>query len=160
MTGALLFALALAQAAPGPCDTAEGRALDFWVGDWTVLDAATGKPVGRSLVTREWGGCALREQFTGDDGFTGGSLNAWDRELGRWRQFGAGSTGAARLFEGGVADGGLDLKSETKTRAGAPAVLRMTLRPAPEGRVRQTSTISTDGGATWRPRYDFLYVPG
>ncbi len=155
----LLTLMAAAAVTAGPCETPEARALDFWVGRWTVVDAGTGQKVGDSVIAREWAGCAIREQFVGADGFTGGSLNAFDRERGVWRQFGAGSTGAVRLFEGkATADGALTLTSETKGRDGAPLVLRMVIRPDGAG-VRQTSTLSRDGGATWRPRYEFRYIP-
>ncbi|HEY8617023.1 hypothetical protein [Phenylobacterium sp.] len=148
-----------AVVAAAPCAQPAARALDFWVGRWTVTDATGGQKVGDSVVAPEWGGCAIREQFTGTDGFTGGSLNAFDAERGLWRQFGAGSTGAVRLFEGSVgADGALDLRSEGKARDGSPILLRMVLRKEGES-VRQTSTLSRDGGVTWRPRYDFRYAP-
>jgi hypothetical protein len=33
----------------------------------------------------------------------------------------------------------------------------MILEPMADGTVRQASDISSDGGATWRPRYGYIY---
>jgi hypothetical protein len=35
--------------------------------------------------------------------------------------------------------------------------VRLAFTPQADGSVRQYSDVSSDGGATWRPRYDFLY---
>ena len=59
------------------------RQFDFWLGDWDVRDA-TGKLVGRNRITRVQGGCALEEQWSGNGGVTGSSLNAYDAERNRW----------------------------------------------------------------------------
>src|SRR3982751_4856124 len=62
-------------AKPGSAgDAPPRRQFDFWLGDWDVRDA-TGKLVGRNRITRVQGGCALEEQWSGNGGVTGSSLN-------------------------------------------------------------------------------------
>lgn len=146
---------AFAQASPvQPCSGAEHRALDFWLGEWNVVDETSGKLVGSNRIERLWSGCALFEQFTGADGFRGGSLIQWDPSSRVWRLTGGGSTGAAMTFEGAVTPQGLTLLQVSGSR-----IIRMTVNRLTNGQVRQASDASNDGGATWRSRYAYLYRP-
>jgi len=147
-----------AASAQAPCAAPERRALDFWVGDWRVEDAATGAEVGTNRITAIWGGCAILEDFTSVDGFRGGSLSQYDPLKKVWRLTGGGSTGAAMVFEGSVGEGGaLVLTSSVNGADGKPRTLRMILAPQADGTVRQSSDVSADGGVTWRPRYAYVY---
>ena len=42
------------------CTTEEAKALDFWIGDWRVVDAA-GSFLGANKIERRLNGCALVE---------------------------------------------------------------------------------------------------
>ena len=144
---------------PAPCDTAPFRQFDFWVGKWDVFDTRTGEAAGHSLVERLYDGCAIRENWS-EPGFTGGSLNHYSPSDRSWRQTWADSQGAWREFVGGMSSGRMVLVWRTRAngRAGAGRV-RMTFTPNPDGSVRQYSDLSTDGGRTWRFRYDYTYRP-
>jgi hypothetical protein len=164
-TACLAFAVSImsgvAQAAqPSPCSSPEHREFDFWVGRWDVFETQSGKPAGHSLVERLYDGCALRENWS-EPGFTGGSLNHYSTEDGRWRQTWTDSTGAWREFVGGLEDGRMVLIWRLpSTGAGAGEVqVRMTFTPEAGGEVRQYSDVSRDGGRTWRLRYDYIYRP-
>ena len=76
----------------GSVRAAARHQFDFWLGDWDVRDPA-GKLVGRNRITRVHGGCALEEQWSGNGGVTGSSLNAWDAERDRWHQTWVDNTG-------------------------------------------------------------------
>ena len=158
-----MFILALlsqaAVAAAPDCSAAEHRQLDFWLGRWVVTDKATGQVAGHSLIEPIYAGCAIRETYTGQDGFEGGSTSLWDREAGEWVQFGTGSTGARMMFSGQW-DGSRISLMTTRARTGRHALLiRMRLEPFADGRVRQWSEMSSDHGETWRTRYDYIYAP-
>jgi hypothetical protein len=148
---------AVAAAVAFDCSAPEHRQLDFWIGRWTVVDAATGQPVGRSVIAPAFKGCAVQESFEDPGGFVGGSLNMWDRARREWVQFGTGSTGARRLFTGRW-DGTRIVLLTQQDRADAPPLLiRMYLQPLADGEVRQRSDMSSDYGATWRLRYEYVY---
>ncbi|HEY8050228.1 MAG TPA: hypothetical protein VIE63_13715 [Ramlibacter sp.] len=160
-TAAALAALALgcASAQPAPrCDGPEARQFDFWVGEWQVFDFASGKPAGMSRIEKLYGGCVLRENWT-SDGFQGGSLNTWWNGDKQWHQVWMDQAGALRHFVGGLADGRMvlvarqpDPKDATRT-----LLVRLSFTPIADGTVRQYSDTSSDGGTSWRARYDFLY---
>ena len=83
-----LFAAMCAHAA---CDGAEHRQLDFWVGRWDVTDK--GKVIATSVIERFADGCGILENYTQLDGYSGKSINFYDRSLKRWRQQWADSMG-------------------------------------------------------------------
>lgn len=157
---ALLLLQLAAPAAPSPqpdCSAAEHRQLDFWLGRWEVIDARTGAVAGKSVIAPVFKGCAVQETFEGGDGFTGGSLNLWDRERREWVQFGTGSTGARRLFAGRWDGTKISLLTEQPRRDAPTLLIRMHLQPLEGGQVRQWSESSGDYGVTWRVRYDYRY---
>lgn len=147
---------ALAAAASVACAGPEHRAFDFWLGTWDVVETTSGKPAGHSIIEAVFGGCAVRETWT-EPGFSGGSLNAWDRSTGRWRQTWTDSAGAWREFVGDPEGGRMVLVWRHPAPAGGEEQVRMAFTPNADGTVRQYSDRSTDGGRTWTLRYDYTY---
>jgi hypothetical protein len=150
---------ALAQSAvPAGCDSQESRQFDFWVGEWQVFDAATGRPEGMSRVEKLYGGCVLRENWV-EEGFQGGSLNTWWRSDRQWHQVWMDQAGALRNFAGAFTGGRMTLVArQPDPRQEAHMLLvRLEFTPNADGTIRQYSDVSDDDGARWRPRYDYLY---
>jgi hypothetical protein len=147
-------------AQPAACASPEHRQFDFWIGSWDVFETQTGMPAGHSLIERVYDGCALRENWS-EPGFTGGSLNHYGAQDGRWRQTWTDSAGAWREFVGGLQDGRMVLvwRYASKDAEAGEVQVRMTFTPEPGGEVRQYSDVSSDGGRTWRLRYDYTYRP-
>jgi hypothetical protein len=149
-----------AKPAPKPaCIAPEHRQFDFWLGDWDVRDG-DGKLVGRNVLTPLHGGCALLENWTGNGGTTGTSLNLWDAETHRWHQTWVDSGGGLLLLDGGFADGRMVLTGAAPPGPGAPdgTLNRITWAPLPDGRVRQQWESSTDKGRTWKSAFDGYYT--
>ncbi len=150
-----------AQGAPVPpppaCAAAEYRQFDFWLGDWTVTDSAGTRALGSSRISREEGGCLLREQWTGAGGSTGQSLNAYDRFAREWRQHWVGNDGLVLHLRGGLRDGRMVLEGNLQARGGGTQRNRITWSLEPDGRVRQRWETSTDAGATWQSSFDGWY---
>lgn len=152
-----------AASAPPPaidCKDAAHRAIGFWVGEWTVVDTASSKPVARSRIEWILGGCAIRESYAQTIGpggqkldYQGSSQTALDDARGQWRQFYIDSTGNTSDFTGELRDGKLVMRSEKNGGTN-----RMTIEALPDGSVRQRGERSVDGGRTWTPGYDFTYV--
>ena len=68
-----------AAATPQPCSAPQHRQFDYWIGEWDVHDPS-GKRVGENRITRIHNGCALLEEWRGNGGVTGSSLNVFDRD--------------------------------------------------------------------------------
>jgi len=154
---ALLLALSAASAAAfAACDGPEHRRFDFWIGDWDVTD--NGKVIAASRIERIADGCAILENYTQADGYSGKSINFYDASLKRWRQTWADSRGNASEWSGEWREGAMRFDGEAHRGDGMKVTRNMTFTPLPDGNVRQASDLSRDGGKTWLPGYDFVYV--
>lgn len=146
-----------------PCaEDAEYRTLDFWVGSWDVFAAS--KRVGTNRIERILGGCALRELWTGADGRKGESLFYYVKATKQWKQVWVTESASApggvkekRLVRG-AAGGEVLFQGEIPLAGGGSYLDRTALTPRPDGKVRQLIEISKDGGTTWEPVFDALYV--
>ena len=60
-----------------PCSDPTYRQFDFWLGEWEVrkLD---GTLAGTNRISKEYGGCVLRERYSNAQGYSGESLNTYD----------------------------------------------------------------------------------
>ena len=155
---AALAAGNVAAQPPRDCTAAEHRQFDFWVGDWDVQHAS-GKPAGHNRITSIHGGCALHEEWRGTSGFSGSSLNVFDRERKRWHQTWVDSSGGLLRLDGVFADGAMTL-SGTTAEAGPPekrTLQRIRWTPQPDGRVRQLWEASDNDGRDWRVVFDGWY---
>lgn len=147
----------LAAQTPEPCSDPEYAQLDFWVGDWEVT-GPDGEVVGDSTVRPILGGCAIREEWSGQ-GSDGIGFFAYDRPSGVWRQMWVDANGAV-LWNAGQWDGsGMVLRGERRGSDGVVRHLRVTLRAAEQSGVRQLIERSEDGGTTWTVIFDGRYRP-
>lgn len=168
--GLALFMLAIAPrvraeeqqppAAPKPasCSAPEYRQFDFWVGEWDVwtekIKAKGGQPA-RSSITLVEDGCVVQEIYTTSIGYSGRSLNYYDRSDGRWHQSWIDNGGSPILQVGGLQGESMVLDSPGPDGASD----RITWTPMKDGRVRQHWSRSTDGGKTWGTVFDGMYHP-
>ncbi len=164
---ALLASPVFAQAAASPpgCDSAEFHVLDFWIGDWDVVDQ-NDEAQGTNRIERILGGCALIENWTNIYGNEGKSLFYYDANFAGpgWRQVWvteqAGSRGGSYAKDMVEYDGpGVRFQGLTPGRGDTMVLNRTTLTPMENGSVRQHIEVSGDDGATWRTTFDAIYVP-
>lgn len=139
------------------CTAPEHAALDFWIGRWLVYDTDRVQ-VGTDTIERTPDGCAIVETWEGTLGDGGRSLNFFDVRTGRWNQVWVGDAGGVVMQEGTAAAGQMRFQGETVRADGSKVQNRLTIAPAEGGRLRQLAEISTDGGRTWEPQFDFTYV--
>jgi hypothetical protein len=166
LLSAVLFGSALAQTPPAPpapppkpkpCSTPEYRQFDFWLGDWQVRDPS-GRIVGENRIVSIHGGCVLQENWTGNGGVTGSSLNGYDADRKQWHQTWMDGTGGVLQIDGGFADGRMTLAGDAPgEKPGEIVRNRITWTPQPDGKVRQLWESSTDGGKTWTTAFDGMY---
>ena len=154
-TLALLCGQGVALAA-GPCDTPAHRQFDFWVGEWTV-HKVDGSIAGENTITREFGGCVLRERYATPSGYRGESLNIYDASRKRWHQTWVDIGGALLQLEGGLQDGRMVLEGEGVGADGKPLRHRISWTPLEDGRVRQ-HWESTDASGQWTTAFDGTYT--
>ncbi len=138
----------------------EYRQLDFWVGNWDVFNER-GIKVGESRVDLILKDCVVFENWNGieGDGDAGKSFNKYDPPSGKWEQFWVADTGTTTYFIGELVDGEMRYTHEHKLKDGRTLLRHLTFSRLPQGKVRQVSQRSMDGGKTWVTEYDFTYVP-
>lgn len=158
---ALLLALQAAAASPPACAAPEHRQFDFWVGEWDVYPTGTDKLVAKSRIERLHDGCVIREQWMPIGRGGGSSLNNYDPNARRWRQTWVDSSNARVEFEGGMEGGAMVLSGFWKdvNGPGQDGTIRMRYTREKDGAVRQLGEVSTDGGRSWSPSFDFTYRP-
>ena len=145
--------------APTPCvDVAERHRFDFWIGEWEVTTPAGGR-AGTSSVQSVSGGCALLENWTSANGGHGKSLNAFNPAVGQWQQYWIGQDGNPAEFRESTWSGpSIVFRAHAPAAAQSPATeMRLTFTPLDSNTVQQHGESSTDGGATWKTTYLFVY---
>jgi len=146
-------------AAQTPCNTAEYRQFDFWLGEWDIVPTTPGAPAGgQNSITRQQEGCVVQENYTAG-AFTGVSINFYDSARRVWHQTWMSNQGGMLYLEGGVNEAGAMVMTDRGLAGAAPGVLnRTTWTPLPGGEVRQHWDRSTDDGATWTTVFDGRYM--
>jgi len=146
-------ALAQTPTPPPPaCQSAEYRQFDFWLGEWEVF-LPTGKKAGDSRIEAISAGCALLENWSGNGGFSGKSLNSYDSGDKQWHQSWVDSSGSRLELAGSYADKRMVLASGS-----GAAMQRIAWSVNDDGSVRQLWESSADGGKTWAVQFDGKYV--
>jgi hypothetical protein len=143
--------LVKADANAYPCER-RTHALDFWVGQWRVLNP-DGRQVGTSSVRKTVGGCVVLEEWSAANGGKGMSVNAWDGRIQRWRQNWIDHLGQQTLYVGELKGNEVVFRSTLPGAGGAELPVTMTFTPLEGGRVRQTMVV--EGTPPWVG----LYVP-
>jgi len=96
---------------PAPCQSAEYRQMDFWVGKWDLTwQAADGTTrSGQNVITRSpFGDCVITENFDGAPSNTlkGMSVSTYSKPHGQWRQTWVDNQGGYFSLHGGLQDDG------------------------------------------------------
>lgn len=157
----LAAASGIAEEPPPACaDDATFAALDFWLGDWRVVDA-DGQLQGHNRIEKILDGCAVLEHWTGAGGGTGKSLfyvlgDEWRQVWVTARARATGGIKEKRQVER-FDDGGIRFRGTITRADGSHYQDRTTLRPLEDGRVHQLIEVSEDSGRTWRATFDAYY---
>ncbi|MFT3789733.1 MAG: hypothetical protein QM741_01380 [Rudaea sp.] len=140
------------------CTDAEYRKFDFWIGDWDTFDepvTPASKSVARNHVDAVLDGCAIHEDYDQFDGHHGRSFTIYDAARKVWHQSWVTNRGELLVLEGTRSANRITLEGD---EAGAKGRRRVRVFWEPQGGdVRETATVSADGGKTWRPLFDILF---
>jgi tetratricopeptide (TPR) repeat protein len=143
-----------------PCDDAEFRQFDFWLGDWDVASAGDGTQRGSSHIAKEMDGCVIWENWkSAGSPYFGKSYNTWNPNLKRWEQYWVDNSAGVMFFHGTLKGAIMDYWTDDVPQATGGTLLRhlqfFNLGP---DKVRQFSQGSSDGGKTWQIEYDLIYT--
>jgi hypothetical protein len=143
-----------------PCDDAEFKQFDFWLGDWDVAQASDGAHAGTSTISKEMNGCVVWENWTTTGGpYFGKSYNTWNSNLKRWEQYWVDTSGGVMFFHGGLKEDVMDYWTDDVPQAAGGTLLRhLQFFNLGSDKVRQFSQGSSDGGKTWHIEYDLIYT--
>lgn len=133
------------------------RQLDFWVGDWVVVNR-DGKKVGKNKIQKLEKGHLLLEHWDNLKGGSGKSINFVDPMDKKWKQIWVDPTGNVVRYSGEFKDGMMVLRGASVKKDGSTELSQMTLKPLADGRVRQFIQHSKDNGKTWYVYFEGYYV--
>jgi hypothetical protein len=163
----LLGAAAPAAAVPAPASpprpscngAADYHQLDFWIGDWDTFDkeAPAGASVARAHVDPIAQGCAIHELYEQVDGLIGDSILSYDPARRQWQQTWVTNGGSIMVILGNFRDGALVLEGEVHLKDGRTVLQRISWKAQDKG-VREWATLSRDGGKSWAPSFDVLFL--
>jgi hypothetical protein len=143
-----------------PCESMAAAAqFDFWVGRWEVR-AADGTLLGHSTVTRDVGGCMIREQWEGTPGSKGSSMSFYLPSRGQWRHVWTGSGGTFIDLTGSPTEDGMHLEGTVEYVDPEQVIaFRATWTRAANGFVRQRMEQFDLGTQAWELWFDGFYRP-
>ncbi len=150
---------AVATTSSPECSATEYHQLDFWIGDWDVFETDTpgGPSIARAHVDPIAQGCAIHELYEQHDGLIGDSILSYDPVRRQWQQTWVTNRGSIMVIVGNFKDGVLVLEGEVHLKTGKSVMQRITWKTQGKG-VRESAVLSKDGGKTWAPAFDLLFL--
>lgn len=146
-------------APPSGCSAPEYHQMDFWIGDWDTYesDDPSGAVVARAQVAPIAQGCAIHELYEQNDGLIGDSILSYDPVRKQWQQTWVTNRGSIMVIHGELKDGAMVLEGEVHLANGTTVLQRISWKAQGAG-VREWAVLSKDGGKTWTPSFDVLFV--
>jgi ketosteroid isomerase-like protein len=139
---------------PPYCGASAYRQFDFWAGDWDVFEVGNSVQVAHARVDLILDGCVLREKYQGTDGHQGQSFNIYDASRHLWHQSWVTNRGEMLEIEGKIEGDEMVLSGKDDAKG---ELVRGVWKPV-NGGVRETAVTSTDGGKTWKPWFDLMFL--
>jgi hypothetical protein len=141
----------------GPCAAnPQSRALDFWLGDWTI--AAPGGGDASSHVTQDLDHCLVVERWQGGEE-TGVNLFGYSADDGSWHGLFANNQGKIHAFlNGTVASGVAVFTGPNRGPDGTTIQNRITIRRIDANHAEQSWEKSSDGGKAWTTLFRLGYT--
>ena len=139
------------------CMGEEYRQFDFWIGEWKV-STPTNANNGLNSVEMAHNGCVITEHYSTPNGYTGQSLNAYDRVTGTWNQTWVDNGGLVLKLSGGMEGKSMVMSGEGTDQQGNAIEHRITWTPKPNGTVTQIWESKPVNGGEWKVLFDGLYT--
>jgi hypothetical protein len=153
-------ATAMTQAPP--CQEAQQKQFDFWVGEWDLSwpGNAVGETAhGSNSIRRILDGCVVQENFSGLDSMPlrGQSVSAFDIRAGKWKQTWVDNQGGYLDLVGEFKDGQMILQREATKPDGSKVSQRMVYKNITPREFDWSWERSLDGGKTWQVLWPIHY---
>lgn len=136
-----------------PCTGPGFALLDFWLGEW---DLTWEGGTGTNVVTREFGGCVIHENFH-SEGLIGSSVSVWIPRLGTWKQTWVDDSGSYLDFTGGPTEDGRFIFSRELPPQAKSTHQRMVFHDITADSLVWDWQSSADGGETWAMQWQIHY---
>lgn len=152
-------AAAQSPAQSAPCADPLYAGQDFTVGIWDVY--SNGKKSAEVKMEKVLDSCAIHETWTVEPGRKGNGIGlfVYSSLLKGWSYLWASDTGATTAFTGQIIKPGeIRYVTEKPLGDGKVRLRHWSLIQLPDGKVRELSVGTEDGGATWTTEYDLLWV--
>lgn len=127
---------------------------DFWIGDWNVIDYATGTPLGQSKIEKILEGCVILENWQ-DRITVGKSFNYYDPAAKKWKQNWVDASGNVVWYVGEVKDNTMYYEGETIDKNGVVIKVKVTIKKLPDGSVRHVAENFVNNA--WQKVFDGNY---
>ena len=140
-----------------PCDGAEYRQFDFWLGDWTVhQDTAL---AGTNSIVLLQNGCIVQENWVGKGGkYTGTSYNFYNPKTTLWQQLWIDNQGSNLQLKGELEENAMVLRSDTVMGKDSLQYLhKITWTPVATDHVNQHWQRWNSGDNTWKTLFNGDY---
>jgi hypothetical protein len=150
-----------AMAGSSGCKAPQYRQFDFWLGSWKAYDNdGMGPYVARDYITAMLGGCVVLERYRQNDGHGGNGFTLYDASRDLWHQTWVTNSGQLLILEGKFKDGVLAMSGDNLGTDGKRIWYRVVWKRQTTGKagVRETAITSKDGGKSWQPAFDILFV--
>ena len=147
--------------AKNPCQDPQGHPefhqLDFWAGTWEVFNKD--KKLSDVTIEKVLDGCGLAETWTAaGNGNNGLGMSSYDALTQKWEYFWVAANGYMSHWEGSLIGNEMQFVREQPDPKGDMRLRHWSLFDLPDGKIRELSLGSTDGGKTWTTEYDFTWV--
>ena len=120
-------------------------------------DARGGSSIARARVEPIAQRCAIHELYEQVDGLVGDSILSYDPARRQWQQTWVTNAGSIMVILGSFKDGVLVLEGEVHLKDGRTILQRISWKAQDKG-VREWAMLSRDGGKTWAPSFDVLFL--
>lgn len=138
------------------CCTEKHQEFDFWIGDWKVYDT-NGKVVGTNKISKLYGNCVLREEWSSTGGNNGTSNNYYNLVDNTWNQVWIDNSGFSLVLKGGLVDGKMILKSELIQGKKGKYYNQITWMPNKDGSVTQVWEYYKEDGSLIQEAFKGIY---
>ena len=134
---------------------------DFWIGDWICYRTGTEVLAGYSHIESMAGGCAILENYSSTQGYSGKSFNYYDTVTGKWVQdwIGSGGPGDRQHYDQGeFKNGQMHFSYQTANPQGERILGNFIFYYISRDSVRQYQDVTDNNGKTISVTYDLTYI--
>lgn len=157
-TSSILAPRSFAADAAACASNPEHRALDFWLGAWSI-NVPNESTTATSSVTLELDRCLVVERWNGGDGHSGENLFGYSADDQSWHGFFADNHGRIHLFlDGKTTPGSAIFTGPSRDADGKTELNRITIRRVSATQVEQVWQKSSDGGKSWNTVFQGEYT--